>query len=114
MTEFQIFLKAMENWKHKTTDMRQDTLKWETAIRVVTFVLGFINYRKGVAPRKRFQIFKITGKFKRMRANMLSTINVNVVNIHFLLKRMIRKSMRAKSGRERFSEESRWEPVISQ
>ena len=64
--------------------------------RLLELMQNFINDRRVVTPResKRFQVIKFIGEIRRIRANMYSTIDVSIEGNHFLLRRIMRKSMR--------------------
>ena len=80
----------------------------DRVFRLLELFQGFIIDRNVVAPKKseRFEVIKFTGKIRRVRANIYSTINVSIENSYFLLRRMIGKTMKKERDWERYSEES--------
>ena len=79
----------METWVRMT----------DRACMLLESVQGFSNDERVVASRTsmRFQVVKFTGKTRKIRANIYSTINVSVESSHFLLSRLIRRSSMRKS-----------------
>ena len=73
-------------------------------LRFLIFVQDVISSEKvmSVKRSKKILVIKFTGKNSRIRKNAHSKVNVSSESNHFLLKRIIKKSMRGRKTEEDF------------
>ena len=116
-------MKLQKDFRDSEIEGRNKEQKWQdwnkgvrvtnTEFKLFIFIRGFINDGEVVILRmsKIFKIIKFTGDIRRIKVNVHCTKNVSIESSHFLLRMMIRKSMRKKRDYERFFEDSHWDSV---